>query len=94
MVRFCEVDVWSTGNDVWRAAAVVDAFDCIDVDGFRNVWLLIKIARIGPKVFVVGETILIAAKLSVIRQIKPHQGGKQPPVGFGDPIATQIALCC
>jgi hypothetical protein len=73
-------------------AAVVVVLDVVEVDGLGDARVLVQLARVGPQVRVVDEPPEVALEVADIDRIEADQGGEQPPVGLGEPVAEQIAL--
>src|ERR1043166_8138533 len=68
---------------------VVVTLDMVDVDGFEDAGLLIKIAKVALKVWVVDDPAEVAFEMTVINSIETDQGAKQTPIGFDDLRAEQ-----
>ena len=70
---------------------VVMPLDVVEVHGLRDAGHLIEIFEIAGEVRVVDDATDIAFEMSVIDGIEPDQGDEQPPIGFDELRAEEIA---
>lgn len=84
------------GDDARRVdgfvAAVIMRLDVQHVHGPGHIRHLIEIAGIVGQVRIVGNALPVAFEMPDINRIEAQQGGEQPPVRLGNPIAREIAL--
>ncbi len=96
IVRGVEIKDWSLGNKTSRVhirmTLVVMQLDVVKIARFLNPWLLVKVFEIVPEIGVFINVTQVALEVDVIDGIEAHQCREHTPVGFGDGIATQIAL--
>ena len=75
-----------------RMADVVVLLDMIHAHGLRPPGNLKELTGVGPEVRVVHQTAQVAFEVPDIDRVKAQQRGEQPPVGFGQLRAEQVAL--
>ena len=63
------------------------------IDGLRNAGYLIKRTCVVPEIRVVDQAPFVALERTVIGEIETNQGGESAPVGLGNTLADEIALC-
>ena len=73
-------------------AHVVMALDVVHIAGGFKGGLLVEIAQVAPEVGIVNNAVQVALEVDVVDRIKPIEGGKEANIGFGEAIATQVAL--
>src|SRR3546814_5501759 len=73
-------------------ASVVVVLDVMQVHRVGDTGHLVELAGVAPQVGVVDETLPVALEVAVVDRIEAHQRGEQAPVGFGHPVAQQVAL--
>ena len=64
----------------------------IEMHGLGDISVLIELPRIGPKVRVIGQTLMVALEMGVIHEVKAREGREQPPVGLGHLVAREVAV--
>jgi hypothetical protein len=96
IVRSVKVEDWSFGNNAsWvdvGMTLVVMHLDVFKVTRFLDSWLLVEVFEIVPEVGIFVNMAQVALEVDVIHRVKTEQSREHTPVGFGDAIATKIAL--
>src|SRR5690606_2053220 len=92
-MRGGEVDLGTDRNDAGRVdrgmAGVVVPLDMLQVDRIRNARHLVELAGVGPEVGEVHQALEVALEVADVDGVETHQGGEQPPVGFGNAVTNQ-----
>src|SRR5690606_179784 len=73
-------------------ALVIVVLDVVHVHGAGNAGKLEQLTRECPYVGVVDDAATVAFEVAVIDLVETHQRGEEPDVGFGQPLAHQVAL--
>ena len=82
-------------DPVWIYAfltVVVVAHDVVEMHRLRHAGSLVQFPGVGPEMRIVDQAVSIALEVRVVNRIEAKQRRSQPPVGFGDAGAHQIAL--
>ena len=90
-----EVEIGADRHDLRRidrgVAAIVVLLDVAHVHGFRHARPLVKLAQIARQVGIVGYPADVALEVPDIDRVEADERREEPPVGFGDPVAGQVA---
>jgi len=78
----------ASGVDVVVGNVVV-AFNVVEVDGFGDARLLVKIAEIALEVGIIDDPAEVAFEMTVINGVETDEGTKETPIGFDDLRAKQ-----
>src|SRR5690349_8953330 len=94
-MRRVESDLRTDGNDTrridLRMAHIIVPLDVIEIYRLFDPRPLIKLAQIVRKIWIVGDPAQIAFEVTDINRIETNERREQPPVGFSDAIASEIA---
>ena len=73
-------------------AAVIMPLDVRDAHGLGHAGNLIELAQVIAQIGIVGDAAQVALEMAVVDRVEAHQRGEQPPVGFRELCAGEIAL--
>ena len=73
-------------------AVVVMPNDVIEINRLGDTGPLVQFARKRPKVAEIDKSRPIAFEMKMIDRVKPEKRRYQPPIGFSDAVAHQIAV--
>jgi hypothetical protein len=67
------------------------ALDVVEVGRVAEGRLLIEHARVVPQARIVDQAANVALEVAVVHGVEAHERGEQADVGFGEPVAHQVA---
>ena len=73
-------------------AVIIVPGNLVEMHGFGHPRPLIQRTGIGPEVRIIDDPRPVAFELPMIDRIEPDQRGEQPPIGFGQFVAQQVAV--
>lgn len=57
--------------------------DVLEVDGIRNAWAAIDVARESPQTGILHNSTQITFEVAVLHTVETDQRGEQPDISFG-----------
>ncbi len=95
-VRLVQILRRPDGNDAVRVdggvAAVVVVANVRQADRLGDARHLVDVAQETVQVQVVADAVFVALEVGDVHRIEAHQRGPQTQIGFGQPIAGQVAV--
>ena len=90
------VDLWIDWDDaigVNRIMAVMVVTDnMIHIHRLGDAFVLIELAGIGPKIWIIYNALAVSLEMQVINAVKTQEGWEQAPIDLGEPISHDIAV--
>ena len=73
-------------------ARVIVVLDVAEIDRLGHARPMVELAQIAAQRLVVPDLPQVALEVAEIDRVEADEGGEEPPVGFRQPLAAEVAL--